>query len=196
MPSPIAHSCLVLVARALTERHGGLRCVLDGRSVFFYITVVATLCAPDIDFLVRALSDHPSLVHGGATHSLCVGVLFGCLFAVVCRIRYGPELPVAPVLGIGIGCAWAHALMDIATWGSGAMLLWPFSGEKYTTLPLFFGARHSQPTAWNLHLITLTTELLFVVLVWRLTRGSCRAQQARNDAVPPQGSGPARAVSQ
>ena len=108
--------------------------------------------------------------HGVATHSLAGGVLFGVLFTVACRLRYGAGLPLAPVLGIGVGCAWMHALMDIATAGGGVALLWPFSDDRYRIVPLFFGARHSQPTAWRLHLVTLLTELLFVIPLWWVTR--------------------------
>jgi membrane-bound metal-dependent hydrolase YbcI (DUF457 family) len=110
------------------------------------------------------------LRHGGATHSLCAGLLLGLLFAVVCRIRYGPSLPFGAALYIGIGCAWSHVLMDMATWGGGVMLLWPFSEERYAVMPLFYGARHSQLHAWRLHLITLTTELLFAGAIWMIAR--------------------------
>jgi membrane-bound metal-dependent hydrolase YbcI (DUF457 family) len=175
MPSPIAHASLILVVRAFAERHQKLRRALGGRPGFFYIGAVALLWAPDIDFVIRALYDRPGLEHGGVTHSLVLTALFGVVFAAACRVRYGPRLPAASVLAVGVGCAWTHVLMDATTWGSsGVMLLWPFSGERYTAVPLFFGARHSQPTAWSLHLITLASELLFVAVLWYLLRRSWR----------------------
>ena len=172
MPSPIAHASPLLVVRVFVQRHEGLARVLAGRAAFFYMAAMVVLWAPDIDFLIRAFVDHPSLQHGGVTHSLFVTAFSGVVFAVVCRVRYGARLPTAPVLAIGVGCAWAHVLMDMATRGSGVMLLWPFSGERFGTVPLFFGARHSEPAAWRLHLITLASELLFVAVLWYLVRSS------------------------
>ena len=51
------------------------------------------------------------------------------------------------------------------------MLLWPFSYERIALpFPLFFGAEHSQPLAWKLHLITLANDLGFAVVVWIVAR--------------------------
>jgi hypothetical protein len=47
---------------------------------------------------------------------------------------------------------------------------------------LFFGARHSQPFAWKLHLITLSTELIFVAAIWWLTRTSRHRMQGPSPA--------------
>jgi hypothetical protein len=163
------------VLRTVVERHAGLARALGGRRAFFYIAAMVVLWAPDVDFVIRAFVDHPSLQHGGVTHSLFVTAFSGVVFAAACRIKYGPRLPGACILAVGVGCAWAHVLMDATTWGSsGVMLLWPFSGERYTAVPLFFGARHSQPAAWRLHLITLASELLFVAVLWYLLRRSWR----------------------
>jgi hypothetical protein len=170
MPSPLAHGSLVLVARVLVSRHAQLMDVVGPRPLFFYLAVLAALWAPDVDFLLRMLHDHPALRHGHATHSLVAGLLLGGLFTVACRLWYGARLPVLPVLGIGIGCVWAHAVMDMVTWGGGVALLWPVVEERFRLVPLFFGARHSQPAAWHLHTMTFLTELFFVVPLWWLTR--------------------------
>jgi len=174
MPSPIAHSGIVMIVRAVVARHGALRRAIRTHPAFFYAAAVGTLLIPDVDFLLRAVFAQPVLRHGGATHSLLVGVLFGLLFAMLCRARYGATFPAAVGALIGIGCAWSHAVIDMATWGRGVLLLWPFSFERYSTVTLFFGARHSLLFAWKLHLITLSTELLFVTALWGLTRGFWR----------------------
>lgn len=174
MPSPVAHGSAAFLVRAFTARHDRLRRAVSHQPLFFYAATVATLWTADLDFVLRVFSDHPGFQHGGATHSLCAGVLFGVVFAIACRLRYGAVLPLAPVLAIGIGCAWTHTLMDMATWRGGVMLLWPLSDQEYATIPLFFGARHSQLTAWRLHLVTLATELLFVLPLWWLTKRSWR----------------------
>jgi LexA-binding, inner membrane-associated putative hydrolase len=185
MPSPLAHGSLVLVVRAAAERHDSLRRALAGGAVFFYVATIFTLWAPDIDFLLRALFHGRAVAHGAATHSFAIGVVFGVAFAVVCRIRYGAVFPLAFGCVIGVGCAWAHVLMDMATVGNGVMLLWPFSMERFKTVPLFFGARHTHPEAWDLHLITLTTELMFVIPVWWVTRRWSRREGASGDSAAP-----------
>jgi membrane-bound metal-dependent hydrolase YbcI (DUF457 family) len=183
MPSPIAHAALALVVRAFADRTSRLQRAIGSRPAFFYPAVVAALWAPDIDFLIRVFFEHPSLRHGAATHSLVFAAVFGGIFAAACCLRYGPALPMAPVLGIGVACAMAHAFMDMATWGGGVMLLWPFSMERFSTaVPFFYGARHSQPTAWGLHLVTLATELPFVLLLWMVAR---RYWQRDDAAVTP-----------
>jgi LexA-binding, inner membrane-associated putative hydrolase len=170
MPSPIAHSAVALTARALIVRHDTLRRAVAARPRFFYGAVVATLLAPDVDFLLGEVFHDPALWHGGATHSLVGGVLFGLMFLLACRIWYGATFPKVAGLLVGTACAWSHALMDMATWGRGVRILWPFSLERHTTVTLFFGAHHSQPLAWKLHLITLVTESLFVIVLWWFTR--------------------------
>src|SRR5262245_17162979 len=102
----------------------------------------------------------------------------GGLVTVGLRIRYS-NFPFGPRLGVGIGSGWGHLLMDVVTWGRGVMLCWPVSLTRYATgIPIFFGAHHSHPTAWKLHLITLTTELAYVFVLWRLLR---RFWTARSD---------------
>jgi len=167
---------MIFVTRLVVERHARLRRVLTERSTFFYSAGIITLCLPDIDFVIRFF--YPGFEHGGPTHSLGLGVLFGALFTMVCRIRY-TNLPFVPSLVVGIGSAWVHLLMDVVTWGRGVMLCWPVSLTRYATgIPIFFGAHHSHPTAWKLHLITLTTELAYVFVLWRLLR---RFWTARSD---------------
>ena len=161
---------MVFVVRVFAARHGRLRDAVTARPVFLYSAALAALWAPDVDFGLRLVSDASAWQHGGATHSLAAGLVIGLAMAAACRMHYGRALPLMPVLGVGIACAWAHAAMDMATVGDGVMLLWPFSTEQFATMPLFFGARHSQPTAWRLHLVTLVTELLFVIPVWWAAR--------------------------
>jgi membrane-bound metal-dependent hydrolase YbcI (DUF457 family) len=176
MPSPVAHGSLVFLVRAFAARHQAVRRAVGARPLFLSAAALAALWAPDIDFGLRLLSANLAFAHGGATHSLAAGVVFGLIVAAACRWWYGRRLPLLPVLAVGTACAWAHALMDMATAGDGVMLLWPMSEQQFTTIPVFVGARHSQPLAWRLHLVTLFTELLFVVPIWwaarRLSRGA------------------------
>jgi hypothetical protein len=189
MPSPVAHGSLILVVRALAGRHTGLRQAIDSRSLFFYVAALVILWAPDIDFLLRLFVPGRGVWgHGGATHSLVSGLLFGFLFAVACRMYYGPAIPMVAASIVGTACAWSHALMDMATYGRGVSLLWPFLDERFTTVTLFFGARHSQPTAWRLHLITLASELLTIAAVWLLLQFAARRRRTVTGQAPCNGS--------
>ena len=167
MPSPLAHGSMVLLARAWAARSEELDLALCKHPRFFVAATIGLLCAPDLDFALRLLIDHPLLAHGGATHSLVAGVGFALVFVGTCRWIIGKSLSLAPMLAVGLCCSWSHSLMDSATWGGkGIMILWPFTTDRFLTLPVFFGVHHSEPTAWKLHLVTIVSEFLFVALVW------------------------------
>ncbi len=169
MPSPIAHSAMVFLAPALL-RSGAWETVSRKRRLAFYAAIVFALCAPDLDFLVIAGFGRSQIVdHGAFTHSLLAGLIFGGLFAACTRLLV--KLEWVRLWAIGSGCYWVHLLLDVATRGGGVMLLWPFSYERIALpVPLFFGAEHSQPLAWKLHLITLANDLGFAVFVWIVAR--------------------------
>ena len=136
------------------------------RRLAFYAAIVFALCAPDLDFLAVLLVGKSRIVdHGAFTHSLLAGLIFGCVFAAGSRLLV--KLEVVRLWAIGCGCYWMHLLMDVATRGGGVMLLWPFSYERIALpIPLFYGAHHSQPLEWKLHLITLANDVGFAALVW------------------------------
>lgn len=180
MPSPLAHGSLVVLVRAVALRHARLHRSLPERPRFLLAAALAALWAPDLDFALRVVSDHPLLAHGGATHSLAGGACIGVLFACACCVFYGRSVPFVPLLCIGVACGWSHSLMDLATWGGrGVMILWPFTDERFSTWPLFFGAHRSEPWAWHLHFATLLTELLFGAVVWHVARRLSRLRAKR-----------------
>ena len=185
MPSPIAHSSLVLLAPALL-RGGGWETLLRKQRLILYGAIVFALCAPDLDFLtVLLLGESDVIGHGAFGHSFLVGAIFACFFAVACRLLV--KLDLVRLWVIGCACYWAHLLMDVATRGSGVMLLWPFSYERFALpIPLFYGAHHSHPLAWKLHLITLANDLGFAAVVgiaaWLLTRGRRRPASTAAEA--------------
>ncbi|MFP4145137.1 MAG: metal-dependent hydrolase [Phycisphaeraceae bacterium] len=177
MPSPIAHSALVLLARPAAGRDR-LDRLPRSRRWGLYALVFAALLAPDVDFLLGAIWPAELLDHGAAMHSLAVAGLFGGGFALAGRLVAGPRLSWPLLWTLGAAAYASHLIMDALTWGGGVMLLWPLSAERVASpVPLFYGARHSQPWAWRAHLTTLMTESLvwMVMLVglwgWRRLSG-------------------------
>lgn len=177
MPSPVAHAGMVLLAGRWTPRSAPGRLL---PSPAWSAALVFMLCLPDIDFLVARLTGIDVLGHGGALHSLLFGVLAGTLFGSIAAAVDGPWS--AQRWGrwsaLGVGCVWSHLLLDMFTRGGGVMLFWPLWNERIASpLTLFYGAHHSQPFAFHLHAITLSTELLFVGAVWLLARRRTQRQQ-------------------
>lgn len=133
--------------------------------------MLVALLAADVDFALKLLPDAPLNDHGTVVHSLLAAVVAGLLFAAVGR--WLVRLPMSLwTLAMAGGLAYAsHLAMDAMTRGRGIMLLWPFTEQRYSTpVWIFFGAEHSQLLAWRLHLITLSTELVFALLVWLVAR--------------------------
>jgi membrane-bound metal-dependent hydrolase YbcI (DUF457 family) len=181
MPSPIAHAALVFVARpvALRDRKR------SAGALGWTAALAFLLCLPDIDFVLGRVTGLENWSHGGATHSLAFGLIAGVLFGLAAGAISGARSPRRVILlcTLGVACVWSHLLMDTVTYkGRGLMLLWPWDTQRFR-LPcsIFYGARHSTPGAWYLHLITLTTELAFGAVVWLLGRRLSERRRAEKD---------------
>lgn len=68
-------------------------------------------------------------------------------------------------------CYMGHVFLDYLTLGRGVMLLWPFSLERFSPpFPLFYGVRWSDGLLSAKHLVTLVTELAFLLILWLALR--------------------------
>lgn len=186
MPSPIAHGSLAFLAWPALRGHDPAALPLWRRAALL-VLLVGALGAPDLDILIDPLLGNRWFAnHGGPTHSLAAGVAFAFLFTAAARI-----LVPAPLLRlwlVGLLAYWSHIVLDACTFGRGVMMLWPFTGERFATpIPLFVGVRHSDWGDWPGHLITLSTESAFAVLVW-LIAARTRRRVVRS---APQGPNPA-----
>lgn len=178
MPTPLAHGALALLGRPLLHRRG-LAAMSRRQRWSFYGLMLLALWAPDVDFALKLLPDDPMHDHGTMFHSFVAAAVFAPLFALVARGLFRLPMSAGLLAAVGGLCYVAHLLMDACTRGRGVMLLWPFTAERYVTpVPLFFGAEHSQPWAWRLHLISLATELAFVLGVWLVARWLMRERAA------------------
>ena len=169
MPSPIAHSALVMLSRPCLGV-GGEGALTRRQRVTCAVLIVTALCSPDIDLALSVW-----LEHGTVTHSLPAMILFTSVFAPLARWWVGSVVRWHRWCLL-IGGAYAtHLLMDVFTAGRGVMVGWPIWQERVVSpWPIFFGAHHSDPMAWHLHAITLGTELGFALALWLLSRWALR----------------------
>lgn len=183
MPSPIAHSAVAFLFWPALRSRGASAGLMPSRPdrvrrVVLLGGVLFMLNAPDIDFLPQlVLGEGSGVVHGGPTHSLAAGLVAAVLFSIAMQAftRAG-ALRLALV---GLLAWWSHVLMDYLTYRGGVALLWPFTSERFSSpIPLFYGVRHSEPWAWHLHLITIVTETMFVILVWFISSARSRLLRA------------------
>lgn len=181
MPSPLAHSSLILLTRPLLGARR-LDALSHGQRWAMFGLIAFALCAPDLDFLFRIWFSSPLLDHGALLHSFAMAAVFAMVFAGVGR--WAVRLPFSywRLWSVGAGCYVSHLLLDALTRGRGPMLFWPVSYERFPVAALFYGAEHSQPLAWRLHLITLTTELLFAAIVWIAGRWILAFKQSTKSA--------------
>jgi membrane-bound metal-dependent hydrolase YbcI (DUF457 family) len=169
MPSPIAHSALILLAQPLLPRRA-LAALSRPQRVLLLAATLFALSAPDSDFLLSAL--FPNLLpggHGTRLHSFLFAIPFAFLFASALRLFL--KIPYRNLYFLGLTCYLSHILLDILTRGRGAMALWPFIDQRIASpYPLFFGLHWSQPLAWKLHLITIANEAVFAALIYLIAR--------------------------
>lgn len=185
MPSPIAHAGVYLLLRHAAPT-GVLRQRPRWRRLAFVGLCLFALVAPDFDFIVSAmLADNARAEHGLFMHSFVAALVFAPLWGAAARwLIGGPWLRMA---AIGLAAYASHIVMDYFTRGRGVALFWPVYPERLSGPPLFYGIRHSELGAIGAHAITLTTELLFVGLLWLV---SCWWSR-RGEAGRPLGEAPA-----
>lgn len=178
MPSPLAHGVLIILVRPMQRR--GMWPAAPGRPTFvLYILLAIALLLPDVDFVIGWVWPNTILgTHAGGTHSLPMGFVAALAMSVIGWgvIRRG----FLRIFTLLLAAIWSHVLMDAVTWGGrGVAMFWPITDIRIVSpISIFYGVRHSQPEAWQLHLITLATELVFVLAVVFLSRR--RGEERRN----------------
>lgn len=176
MPSPIAHCSMVALLTPLEQRGWVPAALTRHKKALFALTLFACV-APDADFAIRAVAPGTALgTHGHGMHSLFTAAGVALLLALLWQSVFRKGF--AAVLVIAAFAAWSHLLLDMVTNRSrGIGLLWPIVDERLRLpINLFYGVRHDQPLAWQEHLVTVGTELMFALAVWlvckRLARGT------------------------
>ncbi len=117
---------------------------------------------PDFDALPGLVFGEMYRFHNQFSHSLLVGLgaalAAGLLTALFAGRQWAWSVFLVALLGYEM-----HILADLFTYESrGVMLFWPLTPERFTApVKLFYGVRWSEGVFSPLHLITLTSELVF-----------------------------------
>jgi membrane-bound metal-dependent hydrolase YbcI (DUF457 family) len=119
---------------------------------------------PDLDSLLGLLSGDFGRFHNNLTHSLLVGLGIALVVGALLQWWKGSGFWYWMTL-TGL-CYDLHVIMDWTTDGRGVMALWPITAQRFLApVTLFYGLHWSDGLLSERHLVTLATELGFVVLV-------------------------------
>jgi inner membrane protein len=128
-----------------------------------YAIVVSLL--PDIDSFAGILRGDFARFHNNITHSILVGILVAFVLAIFTRwiVKSG----FWSWFTIGFLGYSLHVVMDYFTFGGrGVLLFWPISMQRFEApVILFYGVRWSENLLNPVHISTLITEMIFVLLV-------------------------------
>lgn len=165
MPSPIVHTTLGYILYRIfrnrvpdqfTRRFLSLPLVL--------IFAIGISLLPDIDSIPGVLARDFGRYHNNFTHSIISGIIIAFLLAVIVRVtlRSGFWIWFA-IFTLGYSL---HIIFDFFTMGQrGVMLFWPITFERYDSpVKLFYGVRWSESLLSAVHLNTLASEILFVII--------------------------------
>ena len=165
MPSPIAHTAIAYVIFSLYQpgiaqkgrrRTGGVPRAL--------ILMMILSMLPDLDSVGGILMGDLRHYHNHWTHSLVIGLGVALVIGgLVWSLR---RSGFARWFMIALLCFELHIVMDYFTFGSGVMVFWPFSQERFRSpVPLFYGLHWSDGWLSIRHIITIVTELGFIALI-------------------------------
>ncbi len=146
--------------------------------MIFFCSVIASML-PDIDAFWGIIRGDLGMYHNNATHSLLVGLVFAL------AIGFGLWLVMRTTYFYWSALIWInyalHVIMDCFTYGGrGAMLLWPISSHRFQApFSLFWGVRWSNGWLSSDHIVTLVTELAFVMILFAVLRLTGRIKDLR-----------------
>lgn len=166
LPSPIVHTTFGyiiyrVIRNRVPEKFERVYLVLPLVLIF----AIGVSLLPDIDSVAGILLGDFGKYHNNATHSLLAGVLVAFILAFLIRLIVKSGFWIWFAVGF-VGYS-LHVVLDYFTLGGrGVMLFWPISSDRYEApVKLFYGVRWSEGLLNPVHINTLITELLFVLLV-------------------------------
>ena len=178
MPSPIAHAVSgYAIAKGLEPAKGYRRWRLALYAVFVAI-------AADFDFLPQIILGIDT--HRGVTHSLGFAIVFSLAIGALAN-RYTAfkgfnYLRLCTLVLLVYG---SHLVLDFFTQGgSGIPIFWPISNERfYSAVSLFPAVHHSNGLFDSIHLLFISFELTYTVLVlWGLSQWRTYKQHRKRSA--------------
>lgn len=166
MPSPIAHSAIGYVV----YRIYGKQTPYLNKSLFgvlprlLLITMVLSLL-PDLDSIPGIVLGDFGRYHNSATHSFIVGFLVSLIIAAIVWLKLRKNFWIW--FFIPFFCYQAHVLMDMFTFGRGVMAFWPLTSMRFKSpVYLFYGLHWSDGLFSPRHILTIITELIFVLILY------------------------------
>jgi inner membrane protein len=171
LPSPIVHSFAgYLVYRIARQPLSPLAAQQGKRLPLLFVVTLFFSLLPDVDSVLGVTSGDFGKYHNNGTHSLVFGAVIALFAAWLFWLR--GRLPFVPMF-VALYLSYAlHVILDYFTWGGrGVMLLWPLTAQRFDSpVKLFYGVRWSEGLLAAEHLMTLATELGFVLAVLLLLR--------------------------
>ncbi|ESA35875.1 membrane-bound metal-dependent hydrolase [Leptolyngbya sp. Heron Island J] len=163
MPSPLAHAVSgYAIAKGLDVPKVSKLLPLGLYAVFVAI-------AADFDFLPKIVAGINT--HRGFTHSFGFAIVFSIILSQLLSSR--TAIKPLKVFALTLIIYSSHLVLDFFTQGgSGIPLLWPISNAPFhSAIPLFPGVHHSHGLFNPIHVIFLSFELTYtVILLWGVSR--------------------------
>lgn len=165
MPSPLAHAVVgYLVYRAFRSRIPQQSSARVRRLPRLLIATTSFSMLPDVDVVAGILLGDFQRFHNAFSNGVTVGLAVALAIGgfVWLKQRSGHWFWFATALV----CYELHVLMDFLTIGRGVMLAWPFTSDRFASpVKLFYGLHWSEGFTSPMHLVTLGTELAFLLVV-------------------------------
>lgn len=156
MPSPLAH---VVTGYAIA------RCRKENFSrQWWFVSLYAAFVAiaPDFDFVLQLLTG--DRYHRGASHSLLSCLSFSAVAGLV-SYAFNRRQTIG-WFGLTLVVYGSHLLLDCVTQSTtGVQLLWPLPDYYQSPVPLFPSVRHWEGWRHHSHLIFLSVESLYAILL-------------------------------
>ena len=163
MPSPIAHAVSgYVLARGLDPPKNH-----NLRPLAFYAVFVAI--AADFDFIPQIIAGLAT--HRGFTHSFIFAIAFSLTLSRL--VNSWVVIEYIRLFALTLIIYGSHLVLDFFTQGgSGIPLLWPMSNQTFqSAIPLFPAVHHSHGLFDSIHLLFLSFELTYtIVLLWGLSQ--------------------------
>ncbi|MGB3562068.1 MAG: metal-dependent hydrolase [Thermoanaerobaculia bacterium] len=169
MPSPIAHTAAAYAVYSVVTPGGRKSTALEAATPVLLAAAVILSLLPDLSSLAALFGGDLSTVHNNWEHSFMVALLVALVIGSVVHLRTGRGF--SRWFWLAFACYSLHLIMDLFTVGRGVMLLWPFSGERFSPpFKLFYGLHWSDGWLSTRHWWTLLTETAFALVVIVLVR--------------------------
>jgi membrane-bound metal-dependent hydrolase YbcI (DUF457 family) len=165
MPSPIAHLAASFAIYQICQSPPMQQTPVGvDRSFRSLAMIVGLSFLPDLDAIPGLFLGELDRFHNNLTHSLVTGLFMAIAMGSIVWLKNRSGF----IRGFSLVLITyqLHVLMDFFTRGRGAMLLWPFSEERYEpAIKLFYGLQRSKGWLTIDHVWMLFNELTFAGMV-------------------------------